>query len=910
MDSHLPTGEYVLHNALYHTFAAAVNSNDEEPAKSVTVPVGVADDGNTGHRWVLTRFVNGTYTIRNKTHDVYAHNYGQATSVATSPSSKRTEEYWYIHSVGASGYQIKTVVGDRCWSLSRAGHGEQVNLVDVSSAQSALWIFQSDTGQYPSIGFPEGLARSSISPYDVNRSAVMFDFQADSSGRQKLDVVILLTVESRLLRDIAGTAVRIMSSELHRLAKENTLVLDIRLGVVIYSRGDAGWSLSTGWLDTNNALIFEQDSSPSSGPYAFNRAMQKSIEMKWREGSAQVLVFIPKVSPPDDPGERRPSGPELIGQVKAARMLLVLDAPQDLRIKYMKAIDFFGELATISPHETVVLPENMMANWIIASTLYKYNIKNLTSELKSYAKPWLESETLKQLREAATSLRVQTTEQANQPDGSSSAPRRPRSNLAPSQQDSSPQFPDDFEQDHRSQSDSDDAGSDGNYGPYSPSQAGRHNEPPPSHDSTDFPSLAQLLEDLDDVELEEEEDAQGPRAVGSRRRRSSRASGGREDDRVAVFDFQAIRKPTSKIDVVTIFHLDDPDTYDDAAEELDYAMRFTTSFPVSMRYGQVLYSDTDDGGSVSIVPFGPPSWSTWNRARVSTFDVYPKEHIKSALQAALQMNWRGDAAKVIIVYATAPPLFTTDPRASDPPESELIEELESRRMLLILRAEGVLRSTYLYRVNLFRALRAHLPMVYLPSPSMIDWICQSTFSRTDISTLCNDFRSSECVPFYPEQGRTRRNPPTYDILSLAAQWPRPPLDWDLTKAFDFYNKLPNTLDEVATLAWDDWYIRARLLHVLPFLKSWDHGSYMAIKNADFMQNFCANFFLEGETVYCCYDCGINDKCALFCKPCWESISHKGHRRSTRKASENGWGCDCGEVSGSYTIGEGCDVHTK
>lgn len=112
--------------------------------------------------------------------------------------------------------------------------------------------------------------------------------------------------------------------ELCQIAEDNTPAVDIRFGAVIYTRDDSSWSLSTAWMDTTEMeFVFDQDASPSShASYDLNIAMQKAIEMDWREDAAPVVVFFPLIAASPDVRVNTKDA-ELCRRVKAQHMVLV-----------------------------------------------------------------------------------------------------------------------------------------------------------------------------------------------------------------------------------------------------------------------------------------------------------------------------------------------------------------------------------------------------------------------------------------------------------------------------------------------------------------------------------------------------------------------------------------------------------
>lgn len=140
------------------------------------------------------------------------------------------------------------------------------------------------------------------------------------------------------------TLARVIYKELVHVLKSTNFELDVRLGAVIYMRNDSGWSLLTTWMDTTS-MAFYQSTPSSPAPYDFNTAMQKAIEMEWREGAAPVVVFTPLVSPPPD---TRSNTNELMlcRQVRAQRMLLVSIAfivfHDNNRLRYLTLAQIFS----------------------------------------------------------------------------------------------------------------------------------------------------------------------------------------------------------------------------------------------------------------------------------------------------------------------------------------------------------------------------------------------------------------------------------------------------------------------------------------------------------------------------------------------------------------------------------------
>lgn len=393
MVTSLADGVYIIQNVLHETFAVATSDKDNEPIVATSIAGGGPDDENTEHWWFITNLRNGAYTLKSWNFGVYAH-----IDEGTIKTCKNAMPFFIYHAIG-EGYLIRSVPENRCWSLVDGSPSAQVSLVVASPpAPNKAWNITRITEFLPRRRRP-----LENTFFDKNASVVVIDHRANCSATQKLDIVILLT-QVRELQRMALKILRSFYDELCQIAEDNTPAVDIRFGAVIYTRDDSSWSLSTAWMDTTEMeFVFDQDASPSShASYDLNIAMQKAIEMDWREDAAPVVVFFPLIAASPDVRVNTKDA-ELCRRVKAQHMVLVLDTyPEGLK-HYLARNSFFYNLAMSSPHQTVVLPENMMTNWIVASTLYNLEVEALASKLKPYVSSWLDSDILQKQEVLPTS---------------------------------------------------------------------------------------------------------------------------------------------------------------------------------------------------------------------------------------------------------------------------------------------------------------------------------------------------------------------------------------------------------------------------------------------------------------------------------------------------------------------------
>ncbi|KZV99594.1 hypothetical protein EXIGLDRAFT_831340 [Exidia glandulosa HHB12029] len=148
-------------------------------------------------------------------------------------------------------------------------------------------------------------------------------------------------------------------------------------------------------------------------------------------------------------------------------------------------------------------------------------------------------------------------------------------------------------------------------------------------------------------------------------------------------------------------------------------------------------------------------------------------------------------------------------------------------------------------------------------------------------------------------------------MAIIKQWPRAQIDYNRAEALAFWRALPNQLQDVATLAAVDHGVRVKLLHTLPYVEDVDPNSYKALKDAQVMQHYCAHYFIKGETMYSCYDCGVNGEFADYCEKCWNNATHDGHTAIKRTAPHDNFICDCGRLSRTGSgdvIGAHCSLH--
>ena len=60
-----------------------------------------------------------------------------------------------------------------------------------------------------------------------------------------------------------------------------------------------------------------------------------------------------------------------------------------------------------------------------------------------------------------------------------------------------------------------------------------------------------------------------------------------------------------------------------------------------------------------------------------------------------------------------------------------------------------------------------------------------------------------------------------------------------------------------------------------------------------MGGVCGHVFREGEIVWTCRQCGVDDTCVL-CEKCFRNSNHVGHDVRFHRSSGNGGCCDCGD----------------
>jgi hypothetical protein len=71
---------------------------------------------------------------------------------------------------------------------------------------------------------------------------------------------------------------------------------------------------------------------------------------------------------------------------------------------------------------------------------------------------------------------------------------------------------------------------------------------------------------------------------------------------------------------------------------------------------------------------------------------------------------------------------------------------------------------------------------------------------------------------------------------------------------------------------------------------------------------CGHIFADGEGIYRCYDCGLDDTCVM-CVRCFKASDHTGHNTSFHYSTGSGGCCDCGDVE-AWKVDQTCTIHCK
>lgn len=69
---------------------------------------------------------------------------------------------------------------------------------------------------------------------------------------------------------------------------------------------------------------------------------------------------------------------------------------------------------------------------------------------------------------------------------------------------------------------------------------------------------------------------------------------------------------------------------------------------------------------------------------------------------------------------------------------------------------------------------------------------------------------------------------------------------------------------------------------------------------------CNAMFKKGDSVYRCWDCGLDDTCVM-CKDCFNATDHTGHKYSFAISGGSGGCCDCGDTE-AWRIPLNCRLH--
>lgn len=211
-----------------------------------------------------------------------------------------------------------------------------------------------------------------------------------------------------------------------------------------------------------------------------------------------------------------------------------------------------------------------------------------------------------------------------------------------------------------------------------------------------------------------------------------------------IFDFQSNKAPAHKLDVVII----QPTpiigmvpafaTLSRIAERISH-LADKNSLYVDARLGAITYAAVRGEAYSSIFHFAP--LDRLSKAEISGFLPRTGDYFTAALRDALNMDWRSDAAKMIIFAPLAEPSGNTDYKDSEYQRNELIRQLKARNILFTVNADENIRDRFMDFSPFFRILKTNAlnESVSIPQNHLMGWTFASTFYKNDISTLLEAF---------------------------------------------------------------------------------------------------------------------------------------------------------------------------
>ena len=90
--------------------------------------------------------------------------------------------------------------------------------------------------------------------------------------------------------------------------------------------------------------------------------------------------------------------------------------------------------------------------------------------------------------------------------------------------------------------------------------------------------------------------------------------------------------------------------------------------------------------------------------------------------------------------------------------------------------------------------------------------------------------------------------------------------------------------------------------------TWNHSLLLGDSQGNERNGPCGHIFADGEGIYRCLDCGLDDTCVL-CAKCFKASDHNGHNTSFHYSKGSGGCCDCGD-SEAWKSEQTCTIHCK
>lgn len=90
--------------------------------------------------------------------------------------------------------------------------------------------------------------------------------------------------------------------------------------------------------------------------------------------------------------------------------------------------------------------------------------------------------------------------------------------------------------------------------------------------------------------------------------------------------------------------------------------------------------------------------------------------------------------------------------------------------------------------------------------------------------------------------------------------------------------------------------------------TWNYSLLLGDSQGNDQRGPCGHIFADGEGIYRCLDCGLDDTCVL-CAQCFKASDHNGHNTSFHYSKGSGGCCDCGD-SEAWKVEQTCTIHCQ